>query len=79
MSEFPPKCWQDIFAYDDDDVVAGFREYRLGEPEPGPNRPAGYRWGWANRKRDTTREPDAFDEVRRSYMAAVPGLIPTHH
>ena len=79
MADYPPTCWQDIFAYDDDDVMSGYREYRPTEPEPGANRAAGYRWGWANRKRDTTGEPDPFDGVRRAYIAAVPGLFQTQH
>ena len=79
MAEFPPKHWTDIFAYYEDEVVAGYREYRPDEPEPGPNRSPGYRWGWANRKGDTTGEPDGLDHVRRDYIRATPGPFATTH
>lgn len=79
MSDYPPSCWQDIFAYDEDEVVCGYREYRHDEPDPGPNRSAGYRWGWANRKRDNTGMPDGLDRVRREYIRAIPGIFGAVH
>lgn len=79
MATFPPATWQDIFAYPDDDVIAGYREYRPNEPEPGANHAPGYRWGWANRKRDATGEDDGYSAVRSQYYAACPNLIETMH
>ena len=65
---FPPRDWRDVWAYPEDDVVAGFREHRAGDPEPGPNRSPGYRWGWANRR--SSHEPDGMDHIRRNYIHA---------
>lgn len=65
---FPPTCIEDIMSYDADEVMAGYREYRRDDPEPGDNRSPGYRWGWTNRKRDVTYEPDPFIELRYEYI-----------
>lgn len=65
---FPPRDAWDIAAYDTNEVVAGFREYRPGDPDPGPNHAPGYRWGWANRRYDTTKEPDGFTGLRMAYI-----------
>lgn len=70
-AEFPPRNWQDIFVYDEDEVAAGYREHVLGDPVPGPNRAPGYRWGWANARKDRTYEPDGFERVRAEYIRAV--------
>lgn len=76
MTPFPPTCWQDIFAYDDDEVLAGYRDWRPCELEPGPNHSPGYRWGWANRKRDHTGEDDGMVGVRMAYIRQFPTLLP---
>jgi len=76
---FPPRHWTDIFGYDDDDVVSGYREHRPNDPEPGANRSPGYRWGWANRQRDSSREDDGLDQVRREYIRATKGPFSTTH
>lgn len=65
---FPPRDAWEIAAYPTDDVVLGYMEHRLDDPVPGDNRSPGYRWGWANRRRDVTHEPDGFDAVRRAYF-----------
>lgn len=65
----PPRDWRDVWAYDREDILAGFREFHLGDPEPGPNRPPGYRWGWANRRNDAGL-PDEFGPIRRDYIRA---------
>mgnify|MGYP001606863796 CR=1 FL=1 len=65
---FPPRDEWDIAAYDTDEVAAGFLEYSADEPNPGPNRTPGYRWGWLNRRRDTTHEPDGFELLRFAYI-----------
>jgi hypothetical protein len=69
--KFPPTCIEDIMSYDTDEVVAGYREGRPDDPMPGENRDPGYRWGWANRLRDTTGEPDQFSPLRHAYYRAL--------
>jgi hypothetical protein len=65
---FPPRDGIDVAAYDTDEVVAGYRESRPDDPEPGDNRSPAYRWGWQNRKRDSLRHDDGFDFARRAYF-----------
>ena len=65
---FPPRDEWDIVAYPTDDVVAGYREHRLDDPEPGENRAPGYRWGWANAQKDATHIPDGMEEMRYAYI-----------
>lgn len=65
---FPPRDEWDIAAYQTDEVVAGYREYCINDPAPGPNHAPGYRWGWANCRRDVTREPDGLDHVRHAFI-----------
>lgn len=68
---FPPRSWLDVAAYPDDDVVSGYREHRMDDPPPGPNRAPGYRWGWANARRDRSGSiDDGYDQVRGDYIAA---------
>ncbi|RYE61040.1 MAG: hypothetical protein EOP20_00820 [Hyphomicrobiales bacterium] len=67
-SVFPPRDYLDIINYDGDEVVAGYREWRPADPEPGGNREPGYRWGWANARLDHTKEQDEHGEVRRAYI-----------
>lgn len=66
---FPPRDEWDIAAYNTDDVVAGYREYLPDDLPPGPNHAPGYRWGWTNRRRDVTHEPDGFEPLRFAYIA----------
>jgi hypothetical protein len=68
---FPPRTAFDILAYDTEEIVAGYRQYRDGDPEPGDNRSASYRWGWANARKDVTREPDGFEPLRRDFIRMV--------
>lgn len=68
MSNFPPASAADIAAYPDDDVVDGYRSYRKDDPDPGDNHAPGYRWGWANAKRDRGHD-DGMDWVRSEYIA----------
>ncbi len=65
---FPPRDEWDIAAYPNDEVVAGYIEYSPDEIAPGGNRSPAYRWGWLNRRRDATGEPDGFDNVRHAYI-----------
>lgn len=68
---FPPLTAFDILAYDTEEIVAGYRQFRPCDPEPGDNRSASYRWGWANARRDMTREPDGFEGLRREFIRMV--------
>ena len=65
---FPPRNEWDVAAYPDDDVVEGYREWRPDDPEPGENRSPGYRWGWANGRRDRQGGDDGYDRVRQAYI-----------
>lgn len=65
---FPPRDEWEVLAYDVDEMVAGYREYRPDDPEPGANRSPAYRWGWANRRKDSTGEPDGFEEIRQAFI-----------
>lgn len=78
LGSFPPKSWEDIAAYDNDETVAGYREHSPDDTPPGPNHSPGYRWGWTNRRKDVTGEPDGFENVRREYMHAT-GMFATKH
>lgn len=66
---FPPQSADDIARYADDDVVEGYRDFRLFGVEPGENRAPGYRWGWANAKYDATRWDDGYSWLRHDYIA----------
>lgn len=65
---FPPRDEWDVAAYDLDEVVAGYRDHRPDDPPPGPNHSPGYRWGWTNRRKDMTHQPDGFELVRDAYF-----------
>lgn len=43
---------EEFDALDEDQVLAGYREARPGDPEPGENRGKSYWHGWCNRMRD---------------------------
>jgi hypothetical protein len=68
---FPPRNEWDIAAYDTDEVVSGYREWRPDEPAPGDNRSPAYRWGWTNARRDRfyRTEDDGFSPIRQAYIA----------
>ncbi|WP_332717435.1 hypothetical protein [Pelagibacterium mangrovi] len=65
---FPPRDEWDVAAYPTDDVVAGYREHRLDDIEPGPNRSPGYRSGWINARCDATHAPDGFELIRAAFI-----------
>lgn len=65
---FPPRDEWDVAAYPQDEVVAGYRDHRADDPVPGENHSPGYRWGWTNRRRDTTRQPDGFEPIRYAFI-----------
>lgn len=66
---FLPRDAWDIAAYDTDECVAGYREYRIDDPVPGPNHSPGYRWGWTNAHQNATGAPDGYEPQRRAYIA----------
>lgn len=65
---FPPRDVWDIAGYPTDDVVAGYLDYSPDEIAPGSNRAPGYRWGWLNRRKDATGEPDGYEPLRYAYI-----------
>jgi hypothetical protein len=67
-SVFPPRDEWDVAGYDTDEVAAGYRDYSPDMIAPGSNHAAGYRWGWLNRRKDVTGEPDGFEGVRSAYI-----------
>lgn len=65
---YPPRSARDIAAYDQTECEAGYLDCRPNDPAPGENRSPAFRWGWANRCRDRSREDDGFDAMRRAYF-----------
>ena len=66
-SAYPPRCAEDIHAYDGKETVAGYSEYCPSDPFPGANRSPAYRWGWQNCHRDNGHEDD-YDWLRYDYI-----------
>lgn len=57
-SPFAPVATKvDLETLDLDEIVAGYRDYRRGDPEPGLNRGRAYWHGWCNRARDDYAMP----------------------
>jgi hypothetical protein len=56
MSDSPPfapvRDLTDLDSLNLDEIVAGYRDYRRGDPEPGPNRGRAYWHGWRNARSD---------------------------
>lgn len=67
---FPPRNWQDIDAYDHDEVVAGYISYQRDDMPPGPNHSDGFRWGWQNGFYDHNYllGDDGFQTIRFAYI-----------
>ena len=66
MTPWPPQTVDDILAMDHDEVVDGYTSYEHDDPEPGPNRTPGFRWGWFNRCADMTHVQDEHYPLRRA-------------
>lgn len=71
----------DLDTLNADEILAGYREFRKGDPEPGPNRGRGYWHGWRNAARDHGQiEGDAAmaslaeELVRSGYFRSRGGL-----
>jgi hypothetical protein len=52
MSFKPVRTLDDLNTLDDDDILAGYREYSPFDPWPGENRGRAYWHGWRNRAID---------------------------
>lgn len=65
---FPPRNEWDVAAYETDEIVAGYRDHRIGDVEPGPNHSPAYRWGWCNAKKDLTHVNDGFEPIRYAFI-----------
>jgi len=67
---FPPRDEWDIAAYDGAEIGDGYRGHSLADDKPGPNHSPGYRWGWANARKDATYMdgPDGFEDIRFAYI-----------
>lgn len=68
---FPPRDEWDVAAYPTDDVVEGYRDHCISDPAPGENRSPGYRWGWANARKDASCQWDGFEDIRFAYIRMV--------
>ena len=42
----PVRTAEDLDSLDPNEIVAGFRDFQRGDPEPGPNRGRAYWHGW---------------------------------
>ncbi len=62
---------EDLLTLDEGDIVAGYREFRRGDPEPGPNRGRAYWHGWKNASRDHHCEPPTPEaaQLAREFLA----------
>lgn len=70
MSDFEPvRPLADLDSLDDDQIVAGYREWTPDAPEPGPNRGRAYWHGWRNASIDhhTIPTDDASWQLVREY------------
>lgn len=67
-SVFPPRDEWDVLHYNDDEVVDGYLEHRIGDIPPGPNRSPAYRWGWTNGRKDASGEDDGYEDIRRAFF-----------
>ena len=65
---FPPRDELDVAAYDIGEVAAGYSDHRPDDPAPGPNHSPGYRWGWANCRKDVTLEADGSEAIRSAFL-----------
>lgn len=75
MNFLPLQTIADLETLDEAEIIAGYREWREGDPEPGPNRGRAYWHGWRNAMIDRgKREPD--EAARRlAHDAVVSGWL----
>ncbi len=48
----PVTTWAELKTFDEDEMLAGYRDGFAGEPEPGDNRSKAHWHGWRNGHRD---------------------------
>jgi hypothetical protein len=62
----------DLNSLDEDEVIAGYRDYQKGDPEPGANRGRAYWHGWMNAARDHGERPAtiAARQLAHEYLKA---------
>ena len=63
-SPAPVRTAADLATLDEDEIVAGYLDFRPGDPEPGPNRGRAFWHGWMNAARDHHERP-ATDAARQ--------------
>jgi hypothetical protein len=68
----PVSSLDDLNSLDEEEVLAGYRDYKRGDPEPGPNRGRAYWHGWMNAARDDGERPTTTDtrQLAREYLRA---------
>lgn len=72
MTNFKPvSTMEDLMALDEAEIVAGYREAKIGDPEPGENRGRAYWHGWCNAMRDRGVLPPTPESwsLAREYLA----------
>ncbi len=60
----PVASLDDLASLSHEEVVAGYLDWRRGDPEPGPNRGRAYWHGWMNAARDHHERPDTPEAAR---------------
>lgn len=68
----PVAMLADLETLNDDEIVQGYRDFRPGDPEPGPNRGRSYWHGWCNRARDAGLMPGTWQSgnLAREFLKA---------
>lgn len=71
MNFVPVATLLDLATLDDDEIVAGYREWRPDDPEPGLNRGRSYWHGWRNAAIDHQVMPSdaASRNLAQEYVA----------
>lgn len=71
MTFEPVSTLADLDTLDDDEIVAGYNDWRPGDPEPGENRGRAYWHGWMNAARDRNAAPWTWEgaELARAWLA----------
>jgi hypothetical protein len=63
----PVATLDDLCSLDDEEIIAGYREFRPDDPEPGPNRGRAYWHGWMNAARDRGIRPLTAESRQLAY------------
>ena len=76
----PVRALWDLDALDDDEIVAGYREFSKDDPWPGVNRGRAYWHGWRNAAIDVglIEKDDAAAQLAHEWMARQRGVSPDH-